>query len=98
MSKFHHLVVFSLDDQQYALLLPVVERVINAVAVTPLPEAPDIVLGVINIYGEIIPVMNIRKRFGLPEREIDIKDQLIISRSSCMSSKHSGHFQLKIKV
>ena len=82
MNKSNRLVVFTLDEQKYALYLPVVERVVSAVEVTPLPKAPDIVLGVINFQGMVIPVVNIRRRFGLPEREIDLSDQLIIAKTS----------------
>lgn len=59
-----------------------VERVIRAVEVTPLPKAPEIVPGVVNIQGRIIPVVNIRKRFRLPEREMDLSDQFIIAHTS----------------
>ena len=82
MNKSNQLVVFTLDEQRYALYLPVVERVVIAVEVTPLPQAPDIVFGIINIQGKVIPVVNIRKRFGLPEREIDLSDQFIIANTS----------------
>lgn len=76
------IVLFSLDEPRYALYLSVVERVVRAVEITPLPKAPDIVLGVINFQGEIIPVVDIRKRFRLSSREIDIEDQFIIARTS----------------
>ena len=82
MIKSNRLVVFALDVQKYALYLPAVERVVSAAKVTPLPKAPDIVLGVINIQGKVIPVVNIRKRFGLPERKIDLSDQFIIAHTS----------------
>ena len=52
------------------------------VEITPLPKAPNIVLGLVNVYGEVIPVLNIRKRFRLPEREADLGDQLIIARTA----------------
>jgi purine-binding chemotaxis protein CheW len=76
------IVLFSLDEPRYALYLPAVERVVQAVEITPLPKAPDIVLGVINFQGEIIPVIDIRKRFLLPSREITLEDQFIIARTS----------------
>ncbi len=82
MNKSNRLVVFTLDEQRYALYLPVVERVVNAVEVTPLPKVPDIVLGVINVQGKVIPVVNIRRRFGLPEREIELSYQFIIANTS----------------
>jgi purine-binding chemotaxis protein CheW len=71
-------VVFRLGDQRYALSLAAVERVIFAVEVTVLPNAPSIVLGVINVAGNIIPVLNLRRRFGLIEREIGPADQFLI--------------------
>jgi len=76
------IVLFSLDEPRYALYLTVVERVVLAVEITPLPKAPDIVLGVINFQGEIIPVIDIRKRFKLPSREINLDGQFIIARTS----------------
>jgi purine-binding chemotaxis protein CheW len=59
-----------------------VERVIRMVEITPLPKSPHIVIGLINVHGEVIPVLNIRKRFRLPEREADLGDQLIIARTA----------------
>ena len=76
------LVVFTLEDQHYALRLAAVERVIRIVEITPLPQAPEIVIGVVNVQGEIIPVVNVRQRIGLPQREISLSDQLIIAHTS----------------
>ena len=76
------LVVFALEDQRYALHLSTVERIVRAVEMTPLPKAPEIVIGVINVQGRIIPVFNIRRRFHLPEREIELSDQLIIANTA----------------
>ena len=82
MNKSNQFVVFSLDNQKYALSLPDVVRVVRAVEITCLPKAPEIVLGVINIQGRITPVINIRKRFRLPEREINPEDRFIIADTS----------------
>ena len=76
------LIVFALDDQRYALPLPAVDRVVRMVAITPLPKAPDIVLGVVNIQGRVIPVINMRRRFCLPEREIALTDQLVVAHTA----------------
>lgn len=76
------IVLFSLDELRYALHLSAVQRVVRTVEITPLPKAPEIVMGVINFHGEIIPVINIRKRFNLPVHEIELDDQLIIARTS----------------
>ena len=77
-----HLVLFALDDQRFALALSSVERVVRVVDVTPLPSAPPIVLGVINVMGDVVPVYDLRRRFHLPEREIDLADQLMIATTS----------------
>jgi purine-binding chemotaxis protein CheW len=82
MEKSNYLVIFSLSGQRFAFYLEAVERVVRSVEITPLPKAPDIVLGAVNIQGRIVPVMNIRKRFRLPEMEIEPDDCLIIAHTS----------------
>jgi purine-binding chemotaxis protein CheW len=80
----NQLVAFTLDEKRYALPLKSVRRVLRMVEVTPLPKAPDIVLGVIDIQENIIPVMSMRKRFGLPEAESRLSDQLIVADTATM--------------
>jgi len=82
VKKLDFLIVFSLDEQRYALPLPAADRVVRMVAITPLPNAPDIILGVVNFQGRVIPVINMRRRFGLPEREIALTDQLIVAHTA----------------
>jgi len=82
MNRLIRLVNFNIDDQKYALLLSAVIRIIRVVEITSLPKAPEIVLGVINMHGLIIPVFDIRKRFHLPQREMQLDDQLIIAHTS----------------
>lgn len=82
MKEPDYLIVFSLDRQRYALPLHAVERVVRMVAITPLPKAPDIVLGVVNVQGRVIPVINMRRRFRLPEREIALTDQLVVAHTA----------------
>lgn len=78
----NELVVFTLGDQRYGLPLSAVDRVIRAVDVTQLPEPPDIVLGVISVQGRVIPVINLQRRFHLPEREIAPGDQMMIAHTA----------------
>ncbi|MBU0474489.1 MAG: chemotaxis protein CheW [Bacteroidetes bacterium] len=77
-----NILVFSLDEPHYALYLSEIERVIRSVEIIPLPKAPDVVSGVINFHGEIIPVVDIRNRFRLPSRDINLDDRFIIARTS----------------
>ncbi|HVF09989.1 MAG TPA: chemotaxis protein CheW [Abditibacteriaceae bacterium] len=82
MNDLDHLFVFSLDAQPFALPLAAVERVVRSVEVTPLPRMPQVILGVINLQGRIIPVINLRKLFGLEAAdappELELSDYLII--------------------
>lgn len=78
----HQHVVFILDSQRYALHLSVVDKVAHMVHITPLSQAPDIVLGIINLRGRIIPVISLRRRFRLPERKIALTDQLIVAHTA----------------
>jgi purine-binding chemotaxis protein CheW len=56
------IVVFTLDEQLYGLPLQAVVKVIHAIEIRHLPKAPEIIAGIINIKGQIIPVVDIRKR------------------------------------
>jgi len=76
------LVVFVLDGQRYALPLMTIDRVVRSVAVTPLPDAPPIIIGVINVQGRVVPVIDLRRRFRLPERPVDIDDHFIVAESA----------------
>jgi purine-binding chemotaxis protein CheW len=82
MTKQVQLLIFSLDDRSYGLHLAQVNRVVRSVDCTPLPAAPDIVLGVIDFHGRIVPLLNIRKRFGIAEKEIGLDDQFIVASTS----------------
>ena len=82
MDSLRQLVVFNLDERRYALHLPVVERIVMVAEITPLPKAPQIVAGIVNVQGRIIPVINVRKRFNLPERETSLSDHLIIASTA----------------
>jgi purine-binding chemotaxis protein CheW len=73
--------VFTLDDQSYALHLPSVDRIARMAQITPLPNAPRVVLGLVNIHGRIVPVIDFRQRFNLPKREIVLDDRLIFAHA-----------------
>ena len=82
MNRLIRLVNFNLDDQKYALFLSAVIRIIRVVEITSLPKAPEIVSGIINLQGQVIPVFDIRMRFHLPAREVQLNDQLIIASTT----------------
>lgn len=76
------LVVFLLEGQQYALPLQDVITVLPMVAVSPVPGAPAIALGIINFHGQVVPVLDIRRRFGLPPREYSVDAYLLVARTN----------------
>ena len=75
------LVLLTVDGQTYALHLEAVDRILRMAEVTPLPGAPDAVEGVINIRGEVVPVVSIRRRLGLAHRGVAVSDSLIVARA-----------------
>jgi purine-binding chemotaxis protein CheW len=75
-------VLFSLDEQRYALPLIQVERIFRAAEPAPLPKAPKIVIGLLNIRGKILPVVDPRIRLNLPARDINPRGHFIIARTS----------------
>lgn len=76
------LLVFQVEDQRYALRLSGVFRVLRMLHVEVLPGAPDVVTGVINVAGRIVPVMNLRRRLRLAERDSRLTDVLILARAA----------------
>lgn len=81
MSGTTQLIVFRLDERRYALPLAVVDRVVRAAEVTPLPKAPAIVLGAINVHGRVVPVLNVRRRFLMPDRDITPSDWFLLAHT-----------------
>ena len=76
-----HLVVFRRERQLYALPLSNVERALRMVAITSVPEAPAWVAGVISVHGRVIPVLDLRQRFGRSPKEPHPDDRLLIMQA-----------------
>ncbi len=84
MGKRINLIIFQLNNRQFALPVNVVERVVHAVEINSLPKMPDYLLGIINIHGEITPVINVRILFGLEAKEVELSDRFIIATTSSL--------------
>lgn len=77
----HHgenLFIFRIDSVRHAISLAVVERVIRAVEITPLPDVRGIFRGIVNIHGAIVPVVDTRRMMGMPERPLVPDDIFVI--------------------
>ena len=73
--------IFDFDGKKFALGIEKIKRVVNIVELTPLPKAPEFVIGLINIQGDIIPVIDMRKILKFKESEINLSNKLIITQN-----------------
>lgn len=72
-------VTFDVDSCRFAVPSRIVDKVERAVLLTPVPDVPDPVLGVISDGGEIVPVLGLRKKLGKKERDVILSDRLLFS-------------------
>ncbi len=72
------LVTFNLDKEQYAIGIEEVREINRIDSITTVPQAPTFIEGVMNLRGNVIPVINMRKRFGLPNKDFDTATKVII--------------------
>jgi len=72
------LVTFNLLGEEFGLPILDVREIIRMVEVTPVPHAPNFVEGVINLRGQILPVIDLRKRFGLEMKEMDDSTRIVV--------------------
>lgn len=72
------LLVFELEGVRYGVGLDAAREVLRAVLITPLPGAPSVVEGIIDVRGTVVPVYDLRARFGLPPRRLHPDDRLVM--------------------
>lgn len=70
--------LFFLNDEYYGIPILQVNEIIGLMDVTTIPRSPDFMKGVINLRGKIIPVIDLRLKFGMTEREYDEQTCIII--------------------
>lgn len=69
---------FRIGEEGYGLDIRHITEIIGIQKITPVPDMPDYVVGVINLRGNVIPIMNVRRRFGLPLKEYDPRTCIIV--------------------
>ena len=72
------LVSFSLDNEEYGVDVLKVREIIRMPSITRVPNTPHYVEGVINLRGKVIPIINMRRRFGLIEIEYDKQTRIMV--------------------
>ena len=78
MDKDLQIVGFRIGDETYGVRISAVREIVRVPAITAVPNAPDYIEGVINLRGKIIPVMDLRKRFGIKNVEPNKKNRILV--------------------
>ncbi|MFP4251517.1 MAG: chemotaxis protein CheW [Guyparkeria sp.] len=71
-------VSFTVDDETYALNVLDVQEVLRDAEITPIPGAPDAILGIINLRGNVVTVVDARTFFGLEEKTWDENSRIMV--------------------
>ncbi len=74
-------IVIKIDDEQYGINIKFIDNIVRMQQITRVPKVDDYLKGVINIRGEIVPVMSVRMKMGLSEDEITGKSRIIILKT-----------------
>ena len=72
-------VTFKLDEEIYGINVMQVQEVLRLPEIAPVPGAPSYVMGIINLRGNVVTVIDTRKRFGLPHIEPDDATRIVIT-------------------
>lgn len=72
------LVTFSISEEEFGVNILKVQEIIRTMEITKVPRSPHFVEGVINLRGKVIPIIDLRKRFGLKAKPGDKDTRIIV--------------------
>ncbi|WP_300898082.1 chemotaxis protein CheW, partial [uncultured Desulfovibrio sp.] len=72
------LVTFSIGEEEFGVNILKVQEIIRTMEITKVPRAPEFVEGVINLRGKVIPIIDLRRRFGLAPKAHDKNTRIIV--------------------
>ncbi len=75
---------FTLADEEFGIGILKVKEIIGMMAITSVPRIPDFVMGVINLRGKVIPVIDLRLKFGMPPIDYTDRTCIIVVRRSAV--------------
>ncbi|EBA00966.1 chemotaxis protein CheW [Marinobacter sp. ELB17] len=75
-------VTFRLDDETYGINVMQIQEVLRYSEIAPVPGSPDYVLGIINLRGNVVTVIDTRRRFGLNDAEITDSSRIVVMESA----------------
>ncbi|HBU13056.1 MAG TPA: chemotaxis protein CheW [Clostridiales bacterium] len=70
--------VFDVKDEYYSIEIRYITEIVEMMPVTVVPSIPDCIVGVINLRGAIIPIMDVRMRFGYETKEYDSRTCIVV--------------------
>jgi purine-binding chemotaxis protein CheW len=79
--ELSEILVFELAGQRFGLPAAIVQELLRAVRITPVPRGSKLVEGIINLRGSVVPVFDLRRWFGLPAKALEPSDHLIVVRA-----------------
>lgn len=80
-ADFEQYVVFHLDGQAYAVPILSVTEVVTVLEITPVPNAPDYILGLMNLRGKVLPVLDLEKKFELNRETQATRQHIMVAES-----------------
>src|SRR5437773_10464798 len=78
MEKDLQVVGFRIGNETYGVRIAAVREIVRVPEITSVPSAPDLIEGVINLRGKIIPVMDLRKRSGQTEPQNEKRNRILV--------------------
>jgi purine-binding chemotaxis protein CheW len=78
MAQDNKFLTFRLGEECYAIPILKIKEIIGMMAITKIPKLPKFIKGVINLRGKIIPVVDLRIKFGLEEKQYDERTSIIV--------------------
>src|SRR6202163_2406379 len=79
MAYEYQVVIFQLGSEEYGVDIAQVQEINRMVAVTHVPRAPEFMEGVINLRGQLIPIIDLRARFGMPRAEHSKNTRIVVT-------------------
>ena len=80
LSEQQNLVAFRLEKQTYALPIEPIVQIVEMVAITPIPQLDAVIEGVINVHGEAVAAVKLRRHFGLSDAPLQLNTPILLTR------------------
>ncbi len=80
LKEYNEFLTFTVGEEEYGITIQLIHEIITMQRMTPVPDSPDFMKGVINLRGDIIPVFDFRKRLAFEDREYDAKTITLVAK------------------